>query len=102
MFVFKYLTVQVLDQKRFTHNNTVHCFTIYRLLECGLQPSGLYGREGDLLLDGHFTWIRYSEGWIKAITGEDDHGRVRQRHPKITGRCLIGTEWKLLKGKRAG
>jgi hypothetical protein len=48
------------------------------------------------------TWVRYAEGWRKAIEGEDEKGRVRQRHPKITGRCLVGNKWKFVKGKPKG
>jgi hypothetical protein len=99
---FKIRTVQLIGEKKFTHANTVHFFTIFRLLESGQQPTAIIGKEGDLLVDGDCTWVRYSEGWRKSIEGEDEQGRVRQRHPNITGRCLVGSEWKFMKGKPRG
>lgn len=94
--------MQSIGEKKFTHSNTVHSFTVFRLLESGQQPSALFGKEGDLVVDGVCTWVRYSEGWRKAIEGEDKKGISRQRHPNITGRCLVGTEWKFVKGKPKG
>ena len=88
-----YLDVVVRKEtKRFTQDGRECSYNIY---ESSGPPSILFGRPGDISVNGEVVWYRGNKEWEVSSQQVDKIGRPLQQHPVFKSkRRLEGLEWK--------